>query len=212
MRSLLPLLILSAACGRDLPVEPPAPPAPPPYQRVRLTAVTSDTRQGFRFRDRAIVTFNAPPGLEAFDPDGKQLGGSAAHVDLEFAAGRYFGLRAGHDTLCVTSGRVTSLDEIDGSTCGAWSFWQPFGLTGDNAAGTGLLVRTLDGATFKLLVVESGTEPRSLTNFAVLDYAVEGAAADGGELLACSDEGGPCVEHGDCCNARHSCIMGACLY
>lgn len=210
MRSLLPLLLVLTACGRDIPV---AAPAPPAYQRVRLTAVTSDTRQGFRFRDRAIVTFNAPPGLEAFDPDGKQLGGTEAHVDLELAAGRYFGLRAGHDALCVTAQKVTSLDEIDTRSCGAWSFWQPFGLTGDNAAGLGLIVRTQEGSMFKLLVVESGTEPGgSQTHFAVLDYGLDGVAADGGELIACSEEGGACVEHGDCCNARHSCITGACQY
>ena len=173
------LVVVLAGCGRAE-LSPPASlthgdeviPSPPP--RLRLTA-SFESADGFRFRDRAMLTtvnlaVRCGPSAEVHTSDGTVVQGEAARVDLQASLGRFFTLRSGGGSICLLSAHVGSLADVDPAACTQWNQLvnlQVNSLPVSNEVGAGLVLRTAFDGTFRLWVAESGGDGTQL--YVVLD-------------------------------------------
>lgn len=180
-----------------------------PTNRVRLNT-NFETSDGFRFADRALLTTRTLtngrcPTEEVRNGDGALLEGPDARTDLQTDSGRYLVLQVPGGSLCVTP-PVGSLAEVDERLCTGWTQQQLLHLSfqpGENASGTGLIIRTERDQAYRAWIAQSGFDEAALTDYVVFDFEARPSPA-------CSST--TCVVRDDCCNTRHSCVSGVCQY
>ena len=219
---LLILLVVVPGCGRGQLNAPPldvdeaaaeaeAAVAPVVTNRVRLES-NFERSDGFRFSDRALLTRHTVNTgrcavYETRTSAGAVVEGEAASVDLQTDTGRIVALYAPTGAGCVTLPLVSSVAEVNASTCTDWSQWSLIQLSlegGPDFVGTGLVVRTARGEVYRLRIVESGFDVVARVAFVTFDFEATPAT--------CAEGGAACAVRDDCCNTRHSCISGTCQY
>ena len=180
-----------------------------PTNRVRLNT-NFETSDGFRFADRALLTTRTLtngrcPTEEVRNGDGALLEGPDARTDLQTDSGRYLVLQVPGGSLCVTP-PVGSLAEVDERLCTGWTQQQLLHLSfqpGENASGTGLIIRTERDQAYRAWIAQSGFDEAALTDYVVFDFEALPSPE-------CSSTN--CVVRDYCCNTRHSCVSGVCQY
>jgi len=212
MRSLFPLMLCLAACGRapvnTLTPEPSAAVTVAPLTFRLDTTLSSSQR--FRFRDRELFTSTTSVVgndvvTEIRDRAGTVVTSADAQADIRADFGRYLTIIA-EPGLCETDGPVASLAAVDPFTCTVWQRLEQIHVNSDffeNAAGRGFVVKTQFDGNFKLWVIESGHDAATDTDFVRFQY--EPASA------ICANEGEACTSTAQCCNPRHTC-KGVCEY
>ncbi|MDP1826754.1 MAG: hypothetical protein Q8L48_26015 [Archangium sp.] len=210
------LLLAVSACGRGASFTslPPDVVVAPPTVSNRVRLETGfEASDGFRFGDRALLTTRTLtngrcPTEEVRNSDGALLEGEDARTELQTDSGRYLVLRVPGGSLCVTP-PVGSLSEVDERRCTGWTPQHLLHLSfqpGENAAGTGLIVRTDRDQAYRVWIARSGFDEVALTDYVLFDFEARPAPA------TCAADAQPCVVRDDCCNTRHSCSSGVCQY
>ena len=213
---LLILLVVVPGCGRGELATPPLSPEVETASAVTPNRVRLESNfarsDGFRFSDRALLTRRMVNTgrcavFETQTSDGAVVEGEAARTDLQTDTGRIFALYVPDGAGCVMPGLVSSVEEVRARSCTDWSpsTLLQLSLQGEpDFAGTGVVVRTAQGAIYGVRVVQSGFDAVGGVDFVTFDFEAV--------PVTCATDGAACTVRDDCCNSRHSCISGTCQY